>query len=281
MGISTTLFLSLINLALKKLTFEKIYRVIYTNHHNIYVRIREKNYSFLYRSVAEDDLNMMCRENLKFWESSSRSLFSELAIESNIVLDIGSYTGIYTLIAAKSNKNVETISFEPNPVMFQTLEKNCKLNRLKNAKLEKLALDSSAGLDYLHLNHDVYTSAASILQENLNGKKYEIQKTTLDNYFDDNNIKSVDLIKIDVEGLELRILKGAKRVLIKHSPILLMEALTTESLESQKSFMRTLNYLDPLQVKGDGYDSNNWVWFTAKDLSKLTKINNYLNIVSP
>jgi hypothetical protein len=115
--------LSLINLALKKLTFEKIYRVIYTNHHNIYVRIREKNYSFLYRSVAEDDLNMMCRENLKFWESSSRSLFSELAIESNIVLDIGSYTGIYTLIAAKSNKNVETISFEPNPVMFQTLEK--------------------------------------------------------------------------------------------------------------------------------------------------------------
>ena len=281
MGISTTLFLSLINLALKKLTFEKIYRVIYTNHHNIYVRIREKNYSFLYRSVAEDDLNMMCRENLKFWESSSRSLFSELAIESNIVLDIGSYTGIYTLIAAKSNKNVETISFEPNPVMFQTLEKNCKLNRLKNAKLEKLALDSAAGLDYLHLNHDVYTSAASILQENLNGKKYEIQKTTLDNYFDDNNIKSVDLIKIDVEGLELRILKGAKRVLIKHSPILLMEALTTESLESQKSFMRTLNYLDPLQVKGDGYDSNNWVWFTAKDLSKLTKINNYLNIVSP
>jgi FkbM family methyltransferase len=273
--------LSLINLALKKLTFEKIYRVIYTNHHNIYVRIREKNYSFLYRSVAEDDLNMMCRENLKFWESSSRSLFSELAIESNIVLDIGSYTGIYTLIAAKSNKNVETISFEPNPVMFQTLEKNCKLNRLKNAKLEKLALDSAAGLDYLHLNHDVYTSAASILQENLNGKKYEIQKTTLDNYFDDNNIKSVDLIKIDVEGLELRILKGAKRVLIKHSPILLMEALTTESLESQKSFMRTLNYLDPLQVKGDGYDSNNWVWFTAKDLSKLTKINNYLNIVSP
>ena len=281
MGISTTLFLSLINLALKKLTFEKIYRVIYTNHHNIYVRIREKNYSFLYRSVAEDDLNMMCRENLKFWESSSRSLFSELAIESNIVLDIGSYTGIYTLIAAKSNKNVETISFEPNPVMFQTLEKNCKLNRLKNAKLEKLALDSAAGLDYLHLNHDVYTSAASILQENLNGKKYEIQKTTLDNYFDDNNIKSVDLIKIDVEGLELRILKGAKRVLIKHSPILLMEALTTESLESQKSFMRTLNYLDPLQVKGDGYDSNNWVWFTAKYLSKLTKINNYLNIVSP
>jgi len=281
LGISTTLFLSLINLALKKLTFEKIYRVIYTNHHNIYVRIREKNYSFLYRSVAEDDLNMMCRENLKFWESSSRSLFSELAIESNIVLDIGSYTGIYTLIAAKSNKNVETISFEPNPVMFQTLEKNCKLNRLKNAKLEKLALDSAAGLDYLHLNHDVYTSAASILQENLNGKKYEIQKTTLDNYFDDNNIKSVDLIKIDVEGLELRILKGAKRVLIKHSPILLMEALTTESLESQKSFMRTLNYLDPLQVKGDGYDSNNWVWFTAKDLSKLTKINNYLNIVSP
>jgi hypothetical protein len=89
------------------------------------------------------------------------------------------------------------------------------------------------------------------------------------------------LIKIDVEGLELRILNGAKRVLIKHSPILLMEALTADRLESQRSFMSTLNYLDPLQVKGDGYDSNNWVWFTAKDLNKVNKINNYLNIVSP
>ena len=61
----------------KKLFVERIYKKIYIDPHNIYVRIHAKNYSFWYRSVAYDDLNMMCRENLKFWESSSREIFSE------------------------------------------------------------------------------------------------------------------------------------------------------------------------------------------------------------
>jgi FkbM family methyltransferase len=260
----------------KKLFVERIYKKIFINRHNIYVRIHAKNYSFLYRSVAYDDLNMMCRENLKFWESSSREIFSELAKKSSFILDIGSYTGIYTLIASKSNKNVHTISFEPNPLIFRALEKNLRLNRIRNTKLEKLALDNESGRDFLYLNHEVYSSAASIIETNLNYEKYEVNKLTLDSYFEKNENLSVELMKIDVEGLETRILEGSRKVLSKFSPILLMEALTKEAKDSQLAFLRNLNYLEPLQVKGDGYDSNNWLWFTEKDLNRIKELRQYL-----
>ena len=272
----STLFLSTINFVLKKLFIEKFHKMVFLNPHNIYVRIHAKNYSFLYRSVAYDDLNMMCRENLKFWESSSREIFSELAKKSSFVIDVGSYTGIYTLIASKSNRNVRTISFEPNPLIFRALEKNLKLNRIKNAKLEKLALDNVSGRDFLYLNHEVYSSAASIIETNLNYEKYEIEKSTLDSYFEQNDNLTVDLMKVDVEGLETRILEGSHKVLSKFSPIVLMEALTKEAKDSQFSFLKNLNYLEPLQVKGDGYDSNNWVWFTEKDLNRIKELRQYL-----
>jgi FkbM family methyltransferase len=219
---------------------------------------------------------MMCRENLKFWESSSRQIFSELAKESSFVIDVGSYTGIYTLIASKSNKNIHTISFEPNPLIFRALEKNLKLNRIKNARIEKLALDNESGRDFLYLNHEVYSSAASIIETNFNYEKYEVEKSTLDSYFEQNDNLSVDLMKIDVEGLETRILEGSHKVLSKFSPILLMEALTKEAKDSQLSFLKNLNYLEPLQVKGDGYDSNNWLWFTEKDLNRIKELRQYL-----
>jgi hypothetical protein len=55
-----------------------------------------------------------------------------------------------------------------------------------------------------------------------------------------------------------------------------MEALTKEAKNSQLSFLKNLNYLEPLQVKGDGYDSNNWLWFTEKDLNRIKELRQYL-----
>ncbi len=119
-------------------------------------------------------------------------------------------------------------------------------------------------------------SAASIIETNLNYEKYEVNKLTLDSYFEKNENLAVDLMKIDVEGLETRILEGSRKVLSKFSPILLMEALTKEAKDSQLSFLKNLNYLEPLQVKGDGYDSNNWLWFTEKDLNRIKELRQYL-----
>jgi FkbM family methyltransferase len=271
-----TALLSLINIFFRKLTIEKIYAYLYTNHHNIYVRIKSKRYSFWYRSVDFDDLNMMCRENLKFWESKSREIFSILSLSSNTVFDIGSYTGIYALVAAKSNRKLKVSAFEPNPDLFSALEKNLKLNRIRNVKSEQMALDNQPGEAYLYLNHDIYTSIGSLIQSATAGKKVLVRKTTLDIYCDNYSINSIDLIKIDVEGYETNVLQGGSSIIKKSSPIILMESLNQETLEKQFALLSKLGYLKPLQVNGDGFDLNNWLWFAESHRDKVKQISHLL-----
>jgi FkbM family methyltransferase len=274
----STLALTFINFFFKKLSIEKIYKKLYLDHHNIYVKIKGARYSFIYRSVDYDDLNMMCRENLKYWESSSREIFSILSLTSKCAVDIGSYTGVYTLVAAKTNKKISTISFEPNPDLYATLVKNIRINRLKNFKLEQLALDKEIGSATLYLNHERYTSIGSLIKSSESGKKMAVDRTTLDAYCFKNNVVFVDLIKIDVEGYEINILEGAKETLEKYSPIILMEALTAGSLESQYLYLNQFGYLWPAQVKGDGYDKNNWLWFTEKNSARVGQVSHLLEI---
>ena len=271
-----TALLSLINIFFRKLTIEKIYAHLYTSHHNIYVRIKSKRYSFWYRSVDFDDLNMMCRENLKFWESKSREIFSILSLSSNTVFDIGSYTGVYALVAAKSNKKLKVSAFEPNPELFSALEKNLKLNRIRNVKSEQMALDNQPGEAYLYLNHDIHTSIGSLIQSSTAGKKVLVRKTTLDIYCENHSVNSIDLIKIDVEGYEANVLQGGSSIIKKSSPIILMESLTQETLEKQFELLSELGYLRPLQINGDGFDLNNWLWFTESRRDKVKQISHLL-----
>lgn len=242
------------------------------------MKIKGTKYSFIYRSVDYDDLNMMCRENLKYWESSSREIFSTLSLSSKCAVDIGSYTGIYTLVAAKTNKKIATISFEPNPDLYAALVKNVKINRLKNFKLEPFALDKEIGSAVLYLNHDQHTSVGSLIKSNSAGKQINVKKTTLDKYCKENKINFIDLMKIDAEGYEINILEGSKMTLKNYLPIILMEALTTGSLESQYIYLNQFGYLRPVQVKGDGFDKNNWLWFTERDRERIARVSHLLEI---
>jgi FkbM family methyltransferase len=271
-----TALLSLINVFFKKFTIEKIYAKLYTNPRNIYVKIKSNRYSFWYRSVDFDDLNMMCRENLKFWESKSREIFSALSLSSSIVFDIGSYTGIYALVAAKSNKKLKVFAFEPNPNLFSALEKNLKLNRARNVKSEQMALDKETGEAYLYLNHDRHTSIGSLIQSSSAGKKLLIRKTTLDIYCENNSINLIDLIKIDVEGYETNVLQGGLSIILKSRPIILMESLSQKTLETQYELLSKFGYLNPLQVNGDGFDLNNWLWITDSHRDKVKQISHLL-----
>jgi FkbM family methyltransferase len=274
----TTLVLSFANFFFKKLAIEGLYKKLYLNHHNIYVKIKGLRYTFIYRSVDYDDLNMMCRENLKYWESSSREIFSILSLTSKCAVDIGSYTGVYTLVAAKTNKKILTISFEPNPDLYAALEKNVQINRLKNFKLAQVALDKEIGSAILYLNHDQHTSVGSLIKSSSAGKQIKVNRTTLDSYCQENKVDFIDLMKIDVEGSEINILEGSKVTLEKYSPLILMEALTVSSLESQYIYLKQFGYLRPMQVKGDGFDNNNWLWFTEKNSAQVNQVLHLLEV---
>jgi FkbM family methyltransferase len=221
-------------------------------------RISSNQIKYYYFSHHEDALNLDARTNFQQWEPESRKIFLKLALRSSLIVDIGSYTGVYTLEASIINPKSKILTFEPNPNLLAILEKNIQLNNLKNITMFDSALADFSSQTKLYLPFGSFTSNAT-LNEIKNENFILVPVRKLDEYQQKINI---DLIKIDCEGSELAILRGAKGVLSKNRPILIMECLDLITLSEQKSYFCKFNYL----LYGDGPigtrygDDRNFLW---------------------
>ena len=215
-----------------------------------------------YQSDAYDDLNLLSRNNLFGWEKESLSWFIEFSKKSATIVDVGAYTGIYSVVAALSNPYSEVYSFEPNPRIIPNLVENLKLNNLgTRVKVQQIALSDTITSAVLN-HHEVWSSMNSISTELDNlGDSQLIQVTTLDNYF---KKKKVDLIKVDIEGAELKFLRGSSRVLKDDKPVLLMEALDEAQLEFQRIQLKSFGYRDPVPCGTSFADSRNFLWLHSQ-----------------
>ena len=159
----------------------------------------------------------------------------------DIFLDIGAHKGESIKLFA-SNFDISTIySFEPNPISFQFLIKNFHTikNKFKNTNiiLENFALgssnqkillkqiseSSSSTLRDLNENSKYFKKKIFFLKNSINQnffKEVAVNQILLSNYINKKDIQKIDFIKIDTEGYELEVLKGAKDILIKTSYIL-------------------------------------------------------------
>ena len=119
-----------------------------------------------------------------------------------MVIDIGAHIGIFLIYISKKVKKI--FAYEPVPENFSILEQNIKLNRLDNkTKIFNLAVSDSNADSKIYFSQ-INTAGHSIYEKN--DKYVTIKSITLKNIFDNNNIESCDLLKIDTEGSEYRIL---------------------------------------------------------------------------
>jgi len=140
-------------------------------------------------------------------------------LESNVV-DIGGNRGIYTLMLYRLGAHVKV--FEPNPACIKTLSSWAKDKA--NVQVFDVALSDHSGyaelsvpVDEKGIEHD---SSASIEKNNFkNAYQIHVKTTTLDSY----GFDKVDFIKIDVEGHEVSVLKGAQKTILSSYPALLIE----------------------------------------------------------
>ncbi len=216
---------------------------------------------------------MMSRENLEFWEHNSREIFSLIAKKSNIIFDVGAYTGIYTLISGKANSRAKIYSFEPNPLLFEALKKNVKINRMsKRCVLINSALSNSTEERYLFQNAEYHTSQFSLKEFTKDSKKIKVSTMELDTFSREQNLKALDLMKIDAEGFEENIILGGLKTLAEFHPIILMEALTDKELNDQKKLLKGIGYTTLFRIKGNEFDSRNYLWISANsDRSKTVE----------
>jgi len=131
-----------------------------------------------------------------------------------IVVDVGAHVGVYTL---KTSKEVGDdgliISVEPHPSNFRLLKLNLAINNLENVIPLNYALSSFDGRVKLYTNHplgrllDLTTVPRKATDEYI-----EVTSLTLDSLLRKLDLGKVDLVKIDVEGAELEVLKGIRDV---------------------------------------------------------------------
>jgi FkbM family methyltransferase len=147
--------------------------------------------------------------------------------EGDIVIDIGAHIGRYTIIASKRvGANGKVVAIEANPSNFEMLNRNIKVNQLTNIiSLNNAVYSKETKLKlYLpgeELGHTTYNTVMSDRAKN-EDKFVEVSANTLDYLLQLKEITDVNWIKIDVEGAEFEVLKGAHNLLLNSRNIVLL-----------------------------------------------------------
>ena len=138
------------------------------------------------------------------------------------VIDVGANVGFYTIWCALQVGETGSVSaFEPNPRAYAMLEENVALNGLKNVKMFPVALTDTDGTVRMETRFD--DLALSRIVTSASGKDVmDVPARRLDAVFSSSPPPRVAFIKIDAEGVEPSVLKGAERILEKR-PVLLIE----------------------------------------------------------
>ena len=170
-----------------------------------------------------------------------KSLFSADAVIT--IFDVGAHVGQSASYYKSIFKNSNIYSFEPFQNSFEMLK---RLN-LTNFKPYNLGLSDEKGVESFNSNKGSPTN--SLLSLSLSAKetwgdneglsqveRVECEFTTLDDFCDENNVEFIDFLKIDVQGAEFRVLKGAHRALSKKRiGVIQLEVTLVETYKGQKT----------------------------------------------
>ena len=154
------------------------------------------------------------------YEKGTIQLLNEFLKSGSTFLDIGANIGLMSSIASKIvGASGKVLAVEANPKTIEILQHNLALNKAENVSIFPFALGSEKGSATLFENWNVNRGGASLLsQDQQEGIEVPVEK--LDDIFENDKI---DLIKIDVEGFELEVLKGGIELLKKQLPVLIIE----------------------------------------------------------
>lgn len=216
--------------------------------YTIVSKIIPNNYQYKQRSIRR------CKRNGIFYEldisdyldhiiyfhlkvESKKELF-ELIRQDDIIIDIGSNNGSTLVEMGKLANKGRAIGFEPVPALFERAKTNIALNNFKNIGIENLAVSDTQGVLFFELSSN-NNSGSTYMSKNSIGKMQEINAIRLDDYVENKEMTKLDLIKIDVEGFEHNVIKGALNSLMKFSPKLYIE-LSDENLRKNGSSPKKL-----------------------------------------
>jgi len=202
-----------------------------------------------YKTPQGKTLYLEARESESF--SRLQRLVSILEIATPTIFDVGANIGQSIEKFRQVWPDSTMHSFEPNPSIFQQLAD--RWNQIKGVTLQQLALtDKKERLPFYATR---VSEASSLLcptermRRISTEHKYdfdiiEIQSDTLDHYCQDRNVLNIDILKIDVQGAELSVLKGSQLLLEREAiKLIYLETTFADCYDGQTQFSDLLSYL--------------------------------------
>jgi FkbM family methyltransferase len=168
------------------------------------------------------------------------TLFKRLVRPGMVVYDVGAHVGQYTLLASKRvGSEGKVVAVEPNPENLVRLEANITLNRFENVTVLRVALSNEEGrLAFCVPDGPDRTALGSLLPSGGAPESFTVNVRRLDAIAP----TTLDVIKIDVEGVEDRVIAGGVETLSRTRPAVIFEVFVDAAPQRPISRLRDLGY---------------------------------------
>ena len=221
-----------------------------------------------YKSVKVDgvnfrlDLNELIDYSIYlngYFEKNTHNAIKKIVKQGMFVIDIGANIGAHSFNLAKyvGNKG-SVLAIEPSPWAFKKLSRNFDLNNFSNLSILNVGLSNKTELSKVHFRSSWPIDKKSFSRffsqqvketDDISAKvKDKTRLFKLDDLLN-NEKRKVNFIKLDVDGYELKILKGAKKTLLNDSPKILMELCPSRLEACNDNLENLIDFLIDLEYK--------------------------------
>jgi FkbM family methyltransferase len=226
--------------------------------------IQEYNYKF-YSRVTRKVPNYLIQDmyvSMTAHEENIRKYFNPK--KNDIVIDVGAAFGLYTIPSSKQvGENGKVIAIEAHPHNFEMLNRNTKLNKLSNVTTLNYAVYSTKTKVKIYSNYTIMSERVAE-EEKVKEKFVEVNADTLDNILQQHGVlkEQVNWIKIDVEGAELHVLKGAHNILSNSKDITIL--IEIHGQNNHQPVIELLNSYNIKVIFQKNYDSGDLYVITRR-----------------
>ncbi len=210
----------------------------------------------------------------KSFEYHTLEMFNSMVKPGDVILDIGANTGMYSIfLSGIIGESGKIYAFEPDTETFQILLDNLKINSCSNVTAFNLALsDKESTIEMIseatndaHLKTgDAFRYIKEVTDGEPNPGGKSMKAVRLDGMNEIRNSEKINFLKVDVEGAELLVFKGAAETLRRFKPTIIFELNGQLTSRFEYKPIEVLLLLHELGYSLEEYEGQQWIATPAK-----------------
>ncbi|MGB7293177.1 MAG: FkbM family methyltransferase [Thermodesulfobacteriota bacterium] len=175
---------------------------------------------------------------LGVYELYKQRAISACCTQGMVAYDVGAHAGFYTMMLARlSGKEGRVYAFEPNALNLRYLKTHLEINNINNVTILPIALGQDTGYTFFNESGNSSTGHVTASRTTV-----MVLLDSIDSLIDKKLIEPPNIIKIDVEGAELDVLRGAGAAIRTYHPIIFVAIDNHDNKDYIYDFLKDMGY---------------------------------------